>query len=246
MKIQIASDLHFETLRGYCTPEEVLPLDKITGDVLLLIGDISNNPMDLNYLREVEIPILYIPGNHEYYRHHFPAQLYKLKQFFELTNIHVLDNEIKLINGGKFVCATMWTDMNHSFDSRLCKEVVNDFHVIGGMSIGNWIRAYDKSRDYIRECLTTKIEGEEKVVVATHMAPSFKSEVRHKGSAISGAFCAHMDDIIEKYQPILWAHGHTHDIVDYKIGETRVVSNPRGYNGELHGWSARQKYIVEI
>lgn len=42
--------------------------------------------------------------------------------------------------------------------------------------------------------------------------------------------------LIEKYQPTLWIHGHTHEKADYMIGNTRIVSNPRGYNREtLYG-----------
>jgi hypothetical protein len=29
----------------------------------------------------------------------------------------------------------------------------------------------------------------------------------------------------------LWTHGHTHEVFDYKVGECRVVCNPRGYIG---------------
>jgi hypothetical protein len=29
----------------------------------------------------------------------------------------------------------------------------------------------------------------------------------------------------------LWTHGHTHELFDYMIGSTRVVCNPRGYDG---------------
>jgi hypothetical protein len=29
----------------------------------------------------------------------------------------------------------------------------------------------------------------------------------------------------------LWTHGHTHHKFDYMIGETRIVCNPRGYEG---------------
>lgn len=28
-----------------------------------------------------------------------------------------------------------------------------------------------------------------------------------------------------------WTHGHTHDNYDYMIGTTRIVCNPRGYDG---------------
>ena len=31
---------------------------------------------------------------------------------------------------------------------------------------------------------------------------------------------------------VLWTHGHMHDPLDYMIGDTRVVCNPRGYVGE--------------
>jgi Icc-related predicted phosphoesterase len=36
-------------------------------------------------------------------------------------------------------------------------------------------------------------------------------------------------DIIEA-QPNLWLHGHIHSNVDYIIGQTRIVCNPRGYH----------------
>ena len=29
----------------------------------------------------------------------------------------------------------------------------------------------------------------------------------------------------------LWTHGHTHELFDYMIGSTRIVCNPRGYDG---------------
>lgn len=232
MKIQFVSDLHLECLRDRTNFRQVLPLEKIKGDVLILAGDICRAPSDLDYLQEAGIPILYILGNHEYYYHRFPGQLQVLQGYFNTGNIHVLNNEVKLIGDIKFICSTMWTDLNETFCSRLVKEVVNDFHVVGGLTVGKWLEEYWKSRGYIKFCLAEKIPGERTSVVVTHFAPSFKSEIRHKGSAISGAFCAHMDDIIERYQPPLWIHGHTHDAVDYKIGETRIISNPRGYESE--------------
>jgi predicted phosphodiesterase len=43
----------------------------------------------------------------------------------------------------------------------------------------------------------------------------------------------------------LWIHGHTHWAFDYKIGETRVLANPRGYPHETtHGFNP--KLIVEV
>ena len=38
--------------------------------------------------------------------------------------------------------------------------------------------------------------------------------------------------LIEERQPALWVHGHTHDSCDYRVGNTRVICNPRGYENE--------------
>jgi hypothetical protein len=34
---------------------------------------------------------------------------------------------------------------------------------------------------------------------------------------------------MDRPQIKLWTHGHTHELFDYMIGDTRVVCNPRGY-----------------
>jgi Icc-related predicted phosphoesterase len=38
-----------------------------------------------------------------------------------------------------------------------------------------------------------------------------------------------MEKVINDYQPKLWIYGHTHEPDDRMFGDTRVVSNPRGY-----------------
>jgi Icc-related predicted phosphoesterase len=69
-----------------------------------------------------------------------------------------------------------------------------------------------------------------RTIVVTHHAPSIKSIVdRYKSDPVSAAFASNMDDFILEHQPRLWIHGHTHESFDYKIGQTRVVCNPRGY-----------------
>lgn len=38
----------------------------------------------------------------------------------------------------------------------------------------------------------------------------------------------------------LWLHGHTHTAFDYKLGKTRVLCNPRGYEpGEHTGYNPK-------
>jgi hypothetical protein len=43
-------------------------------------------------------------------------------------------------------------------------------------------------------------------------------------------YVSDLDDLIfDNPQIKYWSHGHTHESVDYMIGDCRVVCNPRGY-----------------
>jgi Icc-related predicted phosphoesterase len=46
---------------------------------------------------------------------------------------------------------------------------------------------------------------------------------------ISAAYASNLDKLVDASQAKLWIHGHIHRPISYQIGETRVVSNPRGY-----------------
>jgi hypothetical protein len=52
--------------------------------------------------------------------------------------------------------------------------------------------------------------------------------------------------ILDRPQIKLWTHGHVHNVNDYMIGDTRVVSNPRGYEGyePETGWQIN--HVVEV
>jgi hypothetical protein len=49
---------------------------------------------------------------------------------------------------------------------------------------------------------------------------------------MNGGYSSDLESfIIERPQIKLWTHGHTHDPFDYMVGSTRVLCNPRGYEG---------------
>jgi Icc-related predicted phosphoesterase len=79
-----------------------------------------------------------------------------------------------------------------------------------------------------------KNNPDDKFVIVGHHAPSRKStHPRYEMDVLmNGGYSSHLEFFIEEHPQIkLWTHGHTHDTFDYKIGETRVVCNPRGYIG---------------
>ena len=85
------------------------------------------------------------------------------------------------------------------------------------------------------------------VVVVGHHAPSKQStKPRYKDDYhMNGGYSSDLESfIIDRPQIKLWTHGHTHDDFDYMVGSTRVVCNPRGYEGyESHASDFKLKYI---
>ena len=67
-------------------------------------------------------------------------------------------------------------------------------------------------------------------VVVTHHVPATPSIAdRYRNDPLNPAFASRLEGVIEKYQPELWIHKHTHVPCDYEIFGTRVLCNPRGY-----------------
>jgi hypothetical protein len=50
---------------------------------------------------------------------------------------------------------------------------------------------------------------------------------------MNGAYTSDLSELILDHENIKYfVHGHMHDPVDYPVGNTRVLSNPRGYVGD--------------
>lgn len=72
---------------------------------------------------------------------------------------------------------------------------------------------------------------DKKIVVVTHHAPSEQSiSVVYRNDILNPAFASNLENfILDRPNIKLWCHGHIHSASDYKIGECRVICNPRGY-----------------
>jgi len=99
--------------------------------------------------------------------------------------------------------------------------------------------------------IQTIIEGkfDQKFVVVGHHAPSRSStHPRYAGEQLmNGGYSSSLDEyIIEHPQIKLWTHGHTHEDFDYMVGSTRVICNPRGYDGYEERADRFQLKVVEV
>jgi hypothetical protein len=87
------------------------------------------------------------------------------------------------------------------------------------------------------------------VVVVGHHTPSHTScHPRYNDDReMNGGYHSDLSEFILDRPGIkLWTHGHTHELFDYMIGETRVVCNPRGYIGHEELADNFKLKVVEV
>ena len=253
MKIQIASDLHLEFGSR--------PLRKadITGDMLVLAGDVGTGPMTVrDSLASLgDKTILYVLGNHEFFKMYWDTAVDEYREALApLRNVHFLEQESIILDGIRFVGTTLWTDFLSGAHGPASERELPDFTSIWkrkgerdffyiDIAWPEVAERFQKSLSWLRKELKTPFSGP--TVVITHHAPSRRSNPpRFADSPISGAFYTHLDDLIEETQPVLWIHGHMHDSSDYRIGRTRVVCNPYGIAWEEINPTWNPETIVEI
>ena len=60
--------------------------------------------------------MIYVLGNHEHYHGDFATTANRIRSMLEsnmLSNVYLLDREIKVIDDVTFIGGTLWTDMNN-------------------------------------------------------------------------------------------------------------------------------------
>ena len=252
MKIQLLSDLHNEFLRhrklvpGHLWAGEIPQTD---ADVIILAGDIDVGLQGVQWaLRESERlakPIIYVPGNHEFYGFEYFELKKDIAECCEGTQVCVLDTAQIELNGVRFIGTTLWTDYaavpgisselamlhcaNALADHRRIRfkqgDIEANFRPQHALAEHRW------QRQWLEQQLTRAFDG--KSVVVTHHAPH--PVCQHKKfplDAISAAFQSDLGALIEKSDIALWAYGHSHSNLDEIVSGTRIVSNQAGYPGE--------------
>lgn len=250
VRLRVLSDLHLE--RG-SAPPVAQPVD-----VLVLAGDIDNGTRAVERAEALGAgrPVLFVAGNHEYYGHAIDDVDRELQRRAEGTAVQVLENGEAVIDGVRFLGATLWSDFDFGGETerelsmRVSSRLVNDFRHIR--------RAGDRlpftpedarsrhlaSRAWLAERLATAHAGP--TVVITHHAPVIRTRPeRSILRAVAGAFASDLTDLMGSERTPLWIFGHTHVAADLDVAGTRVLSNPRGYPDEaVAGYD--EALVVEV
>lgn len=262
-RIRLLSDLHIEWMHGdFLIPagaDESETTLVLAGDIFEFekIGVVSRPNLYQRFFADAASRfkhIVYVAGNHEYYRGHLENSPNKFLSFLNrtnITNLHFLNPGAVELDGINFVGATLWTDFNR--DCPITKfEVRNaltDYRLIrtaGYRKIdpNDILKLHIQQLGYIKRT-TQELTGP--TVVITHHAPTHMSiapAYQHECERyLNGAYVNRLEDAIfdGEIKADLWMHGHTHTNFDYSIGGCRVVCNPRGY--QMHRVTENPNFV---
>jgi Icc-related predicted phosphoesterase len=259
LKIQYMDDLHIE----FGNP--ILPKNIGGTDILILAGDIiltyhliDQNPKRRKLYNKFfshiskEFPmVIMVGGNHELYgwkekqliEHGHYIDVIK-KHLSAYPNIHFLENQFIDIGDLRFVGSTFWTDFGGANPLIMAQAK-------GSMNDYNWAYSPEDALRWHYESfnfLKSAIRDHKNVVVITHHAPSYLSVgPNFRGHPMNPAYATELFDFIMDNQQIMyWFHGHMHHTVNYKIGETRVLTNPYGYHAVEKNHEFDKEAFVEF
>lgn len=230
MKIRLLSDVHHE----FCRDERLF---KTQGeDVLVIAGDLNVGALSVYYslmsFYEEQKNIIYVPGNHEYYRTSIADFDANISALTRDSSIRFLNPGSVVIDGVAFIGAALWTDFRKNSLAKLaCSTRINDFRQVNSFSPEMCSSLHLEHLEYIKSAY--EAHREQKKVIVTHFLPAVECialEYRNEADLINYYFATDNGEYISGLSDTTWLFGHTHSNVDVTIGDTRCIANPYGYN----------------
>lgn len=244
MRIAYMSDLHLE----FGNP--ILPMNKNNADVLILAGDIflardfiDQNPKRrklynkfLAHVSEQFPLVIVIAGNHELYRwrkeeyEKYGSYMNILRdEMGKYRNIHFMERGYLDLGDVRFIGATLWTDFGNAnpLIMEQARLGMNDYRT-SFYTPDDTLLWHRESMEFIRSA----VSSHKRVVMISHMAPSYMSvHPMYAGQVLNSAYATELFEFIsDNPQILVWFHGHMHHTLDYRIGNTRILTNPYGYH----------------
>lgn len=159
----------------------------------------------------------------------------------------ILENNYYIHNDLVILGCTLWTDyrlLDPIIPQELAmleaQKTINDFKYIRNSS-----EKYRKLRP--KDCLDSHNNSlmflkhsldkfkSHKVGIVTHHPPIVKCiNPRYSNTSINSSYASNLDKFVAESNALFWVSGHTHYSVDYMLGNTRIISNPKGYSTDLN------------
>lgn len=247
--IQIASDLHLgsstEPFSHILTP---------SAPILILAGDIAplQSPQYESFLTWCSRNWKYVlltTGNHEYYcesvRQNMPDCDRAILMFLtsKLPNVHYLQGGASIVlEGIRFIGATLWSRIDSALwsDPKFLQRGDYTHIFLQGQPVTpsdiSAIHAHQKAR------LASAIaSANDPIVVITHHLPTHNLvPTEYRTSAAVSAYATNCEELmVGKVKA--WICGHSHEAAEWRAPSgTLCVLNPRGYAGQISGFSPRK------
>ena len=211
------------------------------------------------------VPVLFVPGNHEYDALDFDATHARLRETCERLGITWLEREVHVIDGVRFVGTTLWAD----FDALVrqpgapeptVQQVLKQRHK-AFRAANFYVQKAEATRHgqpwlaegwreqalaceaWLRAQLQQPFDGT--TVVVTHFAPSLRSaDPRYGVTPSTAGFCNSLDDLLPRAD--FWLHGHLHCPQDYVVGGCRVLANALGYASKGEQAAFREDFVLDV
>jgi predicted phosphodiesterase len=231
LKLQIVSDLHLG--------QAGMELPATNADVIVLPGDIARPREAVAWAAGLGKPVLYVPGNHEFYGGSLEGRMAELRALCDGTPVRLLQDEEVEIGGVRILGTTLWTEFSlptlpqREAATQAATSFMRDFARIrlregeeALLRADDCAALFRRHSGWLRARLARPHAGP--TMVISHHAPSMRSiHPRFAGSPVNLCFVSDAEHLLQGVD--LWVHGHTHDSFDYRVGATRVLCNPRGY-----------------
>ena len=265
------SDLHLEGHPSY------VPRPAPGAELLVLAGDIGSYQRGsrladhdfglarFSPLQGWPVPVLYVPGNHEYDALDFDETHARLRATCERLGIIWLEREVRVFGDIRFVGTTLWSDFDalarqpgrpeptvqEQLKLRHKAFRAANFYLQKAAALRygrpmlaeEWREQALVCEAWLREALAQPFAGT--TVVVTHFAPSLRSaDPRYGVTPATAGFCNSLEDLLPQAQA--WLHGHLHCQHDYVEGGCRVIANTLGYasKGEQEGF--REDFLLDL
>ena len=220
------------------------------------------------------VPTIYAPGNHDFYSDADSEEGTRTidelsdmaRELADCLGIALLLDDTVVVGDTRFIGGTLWTDfyvgagtLQHHIGEARGPRGMTDYKSIRRWSTAqpgkrkrarpeDTIALHKRTRRYIENVIDVPFDGE--TVVVTHHSPHPQSlDPRHAGR-LDWCYASDLSSIMTGPDaPEFWLHGHIHRSVDYVVGGTRVLSNPRGYafdDDERARAGFRPDFVVEI
>jgi len=231
VNFQIMSDLHIENL-----PDNLHVDDFITptAEILILAGDIGRVHKYIqleNFLQNL-CPrfefVLYVLGNHEYYRvDGIPPknmeEIFKDLQTIKakIPNLYILNCTSVIIDDVCVAGCTLWSKTDVDVPPYIVK--------IPEMNTVKYNALFENDRNYIEKMVKYCQQKNLKLLVVTHHAPSFSVGNRRWADKYKSLYCSDLNHLLDRKKVHTWICGHVHVNFDTKTRNgTRLVSNQKG------------------